>query len=191
MKFSLKKTYSESWDFLKESKNQIYLGIIIFCSFIMLGFIFPIFFNEQIMNFIKNILEKIGDYNVYELMSFIFLNNLKSAFFAIIFGIALGIFPITIAIVNGYLIGFVSRYSVSQEGVLVLWRLLPHGIFELPAILISIGLGIKIGKEVIQKRKFKKIKEPFLKSLKVFLFIILPLLFIAAIIEGILVFFIN
>jgi len=35
--------------------------------------------------------------------------------------------------------------SVGIEGYGILWRLVPHGIFELPAVFISLGLGIKLG----------------------------------------------
>jgi stage II sporulation protein M len=90
-----------------------------------------------------------------------------------------------IAIVNGYLIGFVANMVVSQEGVLVLWRLLPHGIFELPAIFISIGLGIWLGMGVFYD--VKTLKHRLVSGLKVFLALILPLLVIAAIVEGILI----
>ena len=34
-----------------------------------------------------------------------------------------------------------------------LFRLLPHGIFELPAIFISLGLGLRFGMFIFQKEK--------------------------------------
>ena len=103
-------------------------------------------------------------------------------------GILFGIYPLFATIANGFILGFVASISVSEVGFLVLWRILPHGIFELPAIFISFGLGLKIGSFIFQKKKFKSLKNYSLNSLKVFVFIIIPLLIIAAVIEGALIF---
>ena len=100
----------------------------------------------------------------------------------------LGIYPVVATIANGFILGFVASMAVSSEGFFVLWRIFPHGIFELPAIFISFGLGLKIGTFIFQKKKFESFKKYFMNSLKVFLFIIIPLLIIAAIIEGGLIF---
>ena len=124
-------------------------------------------------------------------MEFIFLNNAQSSFMGIVLGVLLGIFPVIATIANGFILGFVASLSVDSEGFFVLWRIFPHGIFELPAIFISFGLGLKTGTFVFQKKKFESFKNYLYNSLKVFLFIIIPLLIIAAIIEGTLIFFIN
>jgi stage II sporulation protein M len=78
---------------------------------------------------------------------------------------------------------------VYEEGILVLWRLLPHGIFELPALFLSAGLGLRLGTFIFRKNKLKSLKNYLFESLRVFLFIIFPFLLIAAIIEGILISF--
>jgi len=70
-----------------------------------------------------------------------------------------------------------------------LWRILPHGIFELPAVFIALGMGLKFGGFIFQKEKIKSLREYFWNSLRVFLFVVLPLLIIAGIIEGTLIFF--
>ncbi len=182
--------YKKSWNFLKESKNFIYSIIGVFFVFSLIGFFItpPTEVSEQILKFIEELLQKTQGMGNLELISFIFLNNVQSSFFGMIFGIFLGIFPLIAAIANGYLLGFVSSLVVNSEGVFVLWRLFPHGIFELPAIFISLGLGLKIGTFIFQKKKIESLKKYFLNSLKVFLFIVLPLLIIAAIIEGTLIF---
>ena len=123
-----------------------------------------------------------------ELINFILLNNLQSSFFGMIFGVLLGILPVIVIIANGYLLGFVASISIEAEGVLILWRLLPHGVFELPAVFISLGLGLKLGTFIFQKEKIQSLKKYFWNSLRIFLFIVLPLLIIAAIIEGSLMF---
>lgn len=191
--FDLKEEYKNSWNYLKESKNFIYIIIIIFFVFVLIGFFIPApdFLTEQILKFIEELIGKTQGMSQWDLIKFIFLNNLQSSFYGVVFGVLLGIFPIVAAIANGYLLGFVSSITVENSGFLVLWRLLPHGIFELPAVFISLGLGLKFGTFVFQEKKLDSFKEYFLNSLKVFFLIVIPLLIIAGIIEGSLIFIIG
>jgi stage II sporulation protein M len=188
--FNLFEEYKKSFEYIKESKKFIYLIIAIFFFFFLIGFFVPApeFLYDKILEYIRGILEKIGDMSFLELIWFIILNNIKSTFFGIIFGVALGVFPILSSITNGYMLGFVSDYSIrmSNGNFLSLWRILPHGVFELPAVFISLGLGVKIGMFIFQKDKRRAFKNYLNNSLKAFLLIIIPLLIIAGFIEGIL-----
>jgi stage II sporulation protein M len=190
--FNLREEDVRSWKYLKESKNFIYVSIGIFFLFFLLAFFIypPEIFLEYLREFIKELLEKTQSMSFSEITSFIFFNNLKSSFFGIILGVFLGIFPILALMANGYVLGFVSFLSVAEEGILSLWRILPHGIFELPAIFISFGLGLKFGSFIFQKNKSESFRNFLLNSLRVFLFIVVPLLIIAAIIEGFFISFI-
>ena len=105
--------------------------------------------DNYIAKSVAEIIKQTEGLSPLDLTFFIMNNNIKTAFFGVVSGIYLAVFPIIIVIFNGYVLGFVAEKAVNSpvntEGILVLWRLLPHGIFELPAILISIGLGIKLG----------------------------------------------
>ena len=187
------KEYKKSWDFIKETKNFIYSIIVIFFIFSIFSFFVspPEFITEQILIFIQELLDKTKDMSHFELTRFIFLNNLQSSFFGMLFGIFLGIFPLVGAISNGYLLGFVSSLAIESEGIFILWKLFPHGIFELPAIFISLGMGLKIGTFLFQEKKLESLKNYVWNSLRVFLFIVMPLLIIASIIEGSFIFLYN
>lgn len=188
--FNLKEQYNLSWNYIKESKDFIYLIIGVFIVFSLVGFFIPApdFISEQIFKFIHNLIERTQGMSMLELISFIFLNNLQSSFFGVILGVFFGIFPVIAAIINGYLLGFVGLVVVKSEGFSTLFRLLPHGIFELPAIFISLGLGLRFGMFIFQKEKEESFRKYLLNSLRVFLFVVFPLLIIAAIIEGSLIF---
>ncbi len=190
-KNSIKEHYRKSWKFIGESQNFIYAAIIVFFTFFLVGFLLPVpeSISEKIIEFLEKLLEETQDMSQSQLTQFIFLNNLKSSFFAMIFGVLLGIFPIFIMVINGYLVGIVSAMSVSVDGLLSLWKLFPHGIFELPAVFLAAGLGLKLGSFIFQKKKIKSLKEYSLNSLRVFVLVITPLLVIAALIEGALIFF--
>jgi stage II sporulation protein M len=155
--------------------------------FFIIGFGLPIFFREQIFTIMKELLIQFEGLGVFETIAMIFLNNIQASFFAIVLGAGIGLFPLFASISNGYLLGFVARLAVEEGGILVLWRLVPHGIFELPAIILSIGIGIKLGMNVLLARGWKKFKEDFHEAMRFFLFVIFPLILIAGIIEGILV----
>jgi len=189
--FGFKNYYKESWDFLKESKKFIFASVGIFFILFLLGLILPTpqFVLDIVIDMVKKLLEETQGKGFFEMWFFIFKNNLIVAFVSVLFGCSLGIIPLLYLFGNGYFIGVVSRMVTSETSIFELWRLIPHGIFELPAIFISFGLGIKIGSFVFYENPYKKLKEFYIKSFKVFIFIIIPLLFVAAFIEaGLIVF---
>jgi len=188
-----KKSYQESFTYVRDSRKFIYSVIIIFLFFSLMGFFIPAppLLEEKILEFIEELLRKTEGMSQAELIKFIFLNNIQSSFTGMLFGIILGIFPLLSTLTNGYVLGFVASKTTEVGGIFVLWRLLPHGIFELPALFISLGLGVKFGTFIFRKNKFQALGSYMIKSIKVFFFIVIPLLIIAAIIEASLISLLN
>lgn len=182
-------SYKDSLAYIKESRKYIYVIIGLFFFFSLLGFVLPVPANVEtkIMDFIEQLISQTSGMSQWELTKFIFLNNLKSSFLGMILGILFGIFPVITALSNGYLLGFVAAKTVQAENVLVLWRLFPHGIFELPALFISLGIGLKLGTFILKKNKLAALNIYLARSMRVFFFIVIPLLIIAAVIEGALI----
>ena len=176
--------YKLCWDYLKEGKIYFWVIIGIFLFSAVIGFLFPIFFTETIAEFIAELEEKTAGMNFFSLLVFILKNNTTSAFLGMILGLILGIFPVIMDFMNGYVLGFVSNKAVGEEGFSVLLRLLPHGIFEIPALFLSLGLGLRLGISLFMWDAKKKLVYNLKNSLRVFIYIILPLLIIAAIIEA-------
>ncbi len=216
---------------LKKIKYYFWFSFFIFFLIFIVGFFLPIFFEEKILDLIKELIKQTETLNVVELIRFIIFNNTKTAFSGIILGIILGVFPLAILVINGYILGFVANKIVISEGILVLWRLLPHGVFEIPAVLISLALGLKLGIGIMRNSilyynkktnplvisttmiismlffpvtffiyafltfKEKKLRKLFYNnlicSLRIFILIIIPLLVVAGIIEGILIFLLG
>ena len=95
--------------------------------------------------------------------------------------------PILTLIVNGWLLAFVS-VIVSQEKSLgfVLAGLLPHGIFELPALILGEAAALSFGTVVILalfKKERRNLLLPSLKRNLRYLMVAIALLLPAAIIE--------
>ena len=175
---------------LGQIKSYVLFSFVLFFVFSILGYIFPQPFEKQVLDLIKQLLEQTKGLNGFELIFFIISNNIKSAFFGLLFGVLFAIIPLGILIVNGYVLGFVANKAVKLESIFVLWKLLPHGIFEIPAIMISIGVGIRLGLFLFLyhgNNKRKEFWKWFKNALRIFIFIVVPLLVIAGIIEGILI----
>lgn len=185
----LEKEYIKSFKYIEECKNYIYVIICIFIFFSILGFFIPLpaAINERLMEYFKELIEKTQGYNVFQMSGFIFSNNVNATFLSMLFGTFFGIFPVFNAVLNGFVLGIAANMSVFENGFFSLWRILPHGIFELPAIFIALGLGLKWGTFVFKKEKIKSFMNFLWNSLRVYVFVILPLLVVAAIIEGILI----
>ena len=138
-------------------------------------------------DFLRGIVSKIQDFSAIELVVFIFLNNARSSLVGLIAGLFFGIIPILVSLTNGIVIGVVLRSVFEVTGFSDFWRLLPHGVFELTAVFISLGLGVKLGTILFSKDAWYELKRRLWLSVVVFLQIVIPLLVLAATIEGILI----
>src|SRR3989338_1945840 len=185
---AVKNPYKRGKSYLKESLNYIYLVVFLFIAFTLSG----LFFSEN-LRFLDNILiqliTKTQGLNAFELIDFIFFNNLEVAFFGLFLGVFLVIFPFVNAVANGIVLGYVFSKLAEVSRLGDFWRILPHGIFELPAIFISLALGIKLGMFIFAERKLFELGRHLRESIIVFTFYVTPLLIIAAVIEGILISF--
>ncbi len=178
--------WKEAKKYLGESKGYIYSMILIFIASTLIGY-----FNVSRLGFLdellKNIVSKTIGLNPLELIFFILQNNLQSALLGFLLGIFLGIFPVINAVTNGAVLGYVLARTQEVAGISQFWRVLPHGIFELPAVFIALGLGIRFGFFIFNGNPWEELKRRFYSSINVFLMVVVPLLIIAAIIEGILI----
>ncbi len=178
--------FKESLEYLKESRNYIIAVMLIFLGGILLGFIFPgqLGFLDEIL---KGIIDKIKGLGTLETILFILQNNLRASFYGMVFGVLLGIFPVIGSLSNGVILGYVMQKVWVDSGVREFWRILPHGVFELPAIFISLALGLRLGMFIFAKNKSDGFLERARKSMILFVCVVIPLLIIAALIEGLLI----
>ncbi len=149
------------------------------------------YFNPDIIDELMGQFEEtygwIAEESPIMIMLFIFANNTINSFIAMLLGTFFGIWPVIFILVNGYFIGVVVFSSVQEYGILVvLFALLPHGIIELPMIFISASMGLRLGVLAFQKIfriKDIRFKYELFSAIRFFVTVIVPLLFIAAIIE--------
>ncbi|MFA7198682.1 MAG: stage II sporulation protein M [Methanoculleus sp.] len=116
----------------------------------------------------------------------LFLNNLSACLLLFLGGASLGVVTMLILSVNGLLIGAVTEFMRQQQGMLFITAaLVPHGIFEIPAFLIAGGLGLLLGQALITEWQGRGDAAALAVPLASrFLWIVVPLLAIAAVVEA-------
>ncbi len=187
--YCVKDIYKKSWDFIKSLQIYIWIIAILFIVTFFIGILFPSLFENYVLKVLQEIIKKTKDLGFLDMIRFIFVNNLQSAFLGLFFGMFFGIFPVVMSVINGYFIGFVINKSIAVSGAVVLWRLLPHGIFEIPAVIISLAMGLKLGSFIFfsHRKYWKEFFELLKKCALSFIFIVIPLLILAGIIESLLI----
>jgi stage II sporulation protein M len=128
----------------------------------------------------------IGELTPAGIFLFIALNNSVKAFFMMLMGILWGVIPVLFILLNGYAIGIVVSVAIVETGLIpIILGTFPHGILEIPAVLLAASYGVWLG-EMFSKKIRKKntefsvnVKNAFGKFMKV----VLPILIIAAFIE--------
>jgi stage II sporulation protein M len=122
-----------------------------------------------------------------ELVAVIFLNNALKALGTIVLGIAFGIPSVLFITINGYLLGVVvGRLAPSLGYGGLLASLLPHGLIEVPAVIVATALGLAIGAQTLRwaMGRQSQVKHQFRTGLRVYVKWLLPALLLAALIEA-------
>jgi stage II sporulation protein M len=177
--------------YLFKIKGLSILLSVIFIISIILGYAiankYPDKTEEILYKSLKDVIEPAKDYSSLQLLSFIFFKNLLVALIAVLSGIIFGFVPILIVFVNGLILGVVSYIFIVQFNIAVLLAgLLPHGIIEIPAIILSTASGLMIWRSFYRYVLYdeNKLKDDFISAIKFFLLAITPMLIIAALIEA-------
>ncbi len=120
------------------------------------------------------------------IMLIIFAKNLFTSAMAMFLGLGLGIIPLVVVSSNGFLLGIVGYDAVEKAGIsFLLAGILPHGIIELPVVLVSIAIGFRLGYllALTLAREKVSLSGEIKTAFHVLVCWVAPLLFLAAIIE--------
>ena len=163
---------------------------LIFVIALSVGLITAILFPfeaRQGVDEVSKQLEFLSGAGPFQIFWIIFLNNAIKSFFALAGGILFGIIPVVFILVNGYAIGIVGAVVVAEKGIMTLLILtLPHGIFEIPAVLLAASYGVMLGEKFFARvKRGEPFRPSFSMAMDVFFKIIIPILAIAALIETI------
>jgi stage II sporulation protein M len=134
--------------YLKSIRIFIGLSVFIFGLTTVMGYYAAAIDPELASNWTKELqmLKWILDQPPILIMIIIFLKNLLASAMAMLLGLGLGLIPLMVVTSNGFLLGIVGYAAVQKAGMLFLAAgILPHGIIELPVVLVSIAIGFRLG----------------------------------------------
>ena len=167
------------------------MAALIFIVGMALGFFGSLLFPgliAQLFNSVLSMIEDLGREIFQERTPLqgtikLFMHNLRAVAGSIILGLALGIFPVISMIINGALLGVVMGFGVTHASLLLIAAgVLPHGIIEIPALIIGSGAGLYLGWGLFNKRLWPGYKQAGINASKVLL-LCAGLLAVAAVIE--------
>lgn len=120
----------------------------------------------------------------------LFFNNLKASFMGMVLGLIPFFFlPIFVVLVNSGMTGAVLAFAQTKgiSVATVFWGIVPHGIFEISALVLSVVLGVFFCLNTSRNILASQNGIPFVECLKniarVFALFVVPLLIIAAAVE--------
>ena len=121
----------------------------------------------------------------------ILLHNVMASIIVLISGVIVGIIPTFAIGANGFLLGVVYRQAAEVAGY---WKaalkVLPHGVFELPALLLAASYGLWLGVTVVRKIRGKEstlLRFHIEHAFRRYFTVVFPLLIVAAAIETVLI----
>lgn len=146
------------WADIIVTRQYIIAATIIFAISMYLGAT-----NESFAHFLSAQLEGLGQLvdkidessnPTLSMIMLIFFNNAIKSVIVIFAGALFGLLPIFFLVINGMVIGFVLQFSANSSMEmsvleLIVKGLLPHGILEIPALLIASAYGLRLGKLLI------------------------------------------
>jgi stage II sporulation protein M len=166
-------------------RNLILAASIFFVS-LVLGTLFGRNTVEGLMGQLGAMLEPLALTGKLTILLFliIFINNAIKALGIIFLGILLGLPTLLFIGLNGFILGGLGSALESANG----WRyviasFVPHGVIEIPVILLAAALGLTVGMESLKWliRRESRVKLQLSNGLKVYVRWILPGLAVAAI----------
>lgn len=179
----------QALQYLKDLRKEIVIVALLFVLSAAIGYVVAIMHPEVVMQSLEELeglVDLLKNLSPLEIMFLIFLNNSIKSLFVLVLGVFFGVVPLLFIAYNGYFLGIFSHKILMEQSLLYLaGGLLPHGIIEIPMVVISAAVGIRLGLKVIAAFKGESVslKEEMITGIKFFFYWIMPLLFIAAVVE--------
>ena len=170
--------------------NAIIITFLLFFATLTVGWVGTMqnpSVGENLMKlFEKEVAGQINVDNPFDMCGKLFINNLGACILLFLGGASFGILTIFIMSLNGIVIGAIMEIIHKDHSwVFIAAALLPHGIFEIPAFIISGALGILLAQSLISEwYGGADTAGEAQKLARIFVLYVLPLVVIAACVEA-------
>ena len=162
----IKRLYMGEFKFFKREISKIFIILMVLFLVISIATGVVVYNNEELaenlFEYITNLFEQldINDEPGILMSKDIFLNNVQSSAVVVFLGFIPFLFlPITSVILNSVVLGgAVGVYSMLGVPIKIsMLGIMPHGIFEIPAVMYAVSLGIYLNicifRKIIQSKK--------------------------------------
>jgi stage II sporulation protein M len=168
-------------------KSYILILALFFVAAFLAGALAPSSTRQQMTDAFQVVADNYRGLAGGKLFFTLLLHNVMATIFVLISGVLMGIIPTFAIGANGFVLGVVYRQTAEMVGY---WKaalnVLPHGVFELPALLLAAFYGLLLGVTVVRRMRGKEstllrfhIEHAFWR----YFAIVFPLLIVAAGIE--------
>ncbi len=176
--------------YLRSLKPFIIFAFSFFIISVLEGYFFAKNYPEKAREIISRFSEMFSpvfDVSSFSLAVIIFVNNSFSLLLSIILGFFFGLVPLLSLFSNGMLLGVFAviwQERLSLDSFFV--GVLPHGLIEIPVLVIGAAIGLKIGFIFLSRliKKEGEVKKEILSGFIFFGKFLIPLLLLAAFIEA-------
>ncbi len=176
--------------YLYDIRFYILLSSFVFASGVVTGYFFVSDFPEETQEIVEKLKELFAsgeEMTQFQIFLFILENNVTKLLLVLLLGIFAGIIPLFASFANGMILGlFGCLISESLSWKFFLVGILPHGVIEIPVLILATAIGMRIGKVALWRLFGGKvgIKKELAKALKFYIIVLVPLLILAAAIEA-------
>ncbi len=119
------------------------------------------------------------------------VHNMIASILILVSGVFFGIIPILSIGANGFFLGVLYRQVAEVAGYSkAALMVLPHGVFEIPALLLAASYGLWLGVMVVRRMRGKEnipIRSHMEHAFRRYFVVVFPLLIVAAGIETVLI----
>lgn len=168
-------------------KSYLLILTLIFATSFLAGILAPASIRKDATNAFQYVVENYRGLEGGKLFFSILLQNVMVSILILISGVLIGIFPILSIGSNGFFLGVIYRQAAEGASYSrAALKVLPHGIFEIPALLLSASYGLWLGVAVVRRIRGNEstpIRFHIEHAFRRYFAIVFPLLIVAAGIE--------
>ena len=192
----LKREMSHVRDFYRSEFRPVLKSTAVsFLVLAVIGFIAGMFMPHIAENFFERFAQQILDAGIIQddgtvSASVLFVNNFRAAFYTMLYGFIPFVFLPALSLgLNSLMLGLFAAYYIHHDMPIMqyIMGILPHGIFELPALIIAVALGLYLCRyitDVLRHRSSGGLLLAISNSSRILLLTTVPLLALASIIEA-------
>ncbi len=168
---------------------RTYLAVLalIFLAGFLAGGVAPLPIGKELSELFRTLAEHSVDLSGGTLFLFILVNNVFASILLLLSGVLLGVLPVLSVAFNGFVLGVFYRLASGVQGYgKAAMGVIPHGIFEIPALLVAASYGVWLGMAVLRRIRRKEtapLGSMINHALERYFVVVFPLLVVAAAVE--------